>query len=268
MPDPAVALRVFAEGGEARGDGADVGVAVRQVDVAERQYLAAGERAGEDGAAEGGVEDAGAGEVARAAEDDADPAGLVRGQVLLVQRGPHPALGAGGPPGRGLGHHLAVGLAVRVEGVEHDEPGVLGLGRAEDGLLDAGQEGGLEVVGDVDAVVDDGGAPDRLPGPLGGADVAPEAGDAGGGRAGAGTVDEADRVPPAGQFPGEGRAGGAGAEDDVRLGGGVVRGGGHGLVHLSWAGRTRADRLGGGLRTTGCELRANEPTSHHFSYSM
>ncbi|RPK56462.1 hypothetical protein EES44_26740 [Streptomyces sp. ADI96-15] len=137
-----------------------------------------------------------------------------------------------------------MGLAVRVEGVEHDEPGALGLGRAEDGLLDAGQDGGLEVVGDVDAVVDDGGAPDRLPGALGGADVTPDTGDAGGGQAGAGTVDEADLVSPPGQLPGEGRAGGTGSEDDVQVGGGVVRGGGHGLVHLSWAGRTRAGRLG------------------------
>ncbi|CAO0827179.1 hypothetical protein SMICM17S_10734 [Streptomyces microflavus] len=49
VPDPAVAFRVFPQGGEPGGDVPDVRVAVRQVDVAEGEHGLPGEGSGEDG---------------------------------------------------------------------------------------------------------------------------------------------------------------------------------------------------------------------------
>jgi hypothetical protein len=204
------------------------GVAVRQVDVAHRHDVPAGERAGEDGSAQGRVEDAGPDEVGAAAEDHAGPAGPVGGEVPLVQFGTHPPLAAGRLPGTVLGHHRSPGLAVRVERVEHHQAGTAPLDGGQDGLLDPGHHLDLEVVGDVDAVVHDGGFLYGGTGTVGRADVGGDPLDSLDRGAGGRAVHQADGVTPAHQLTGERGAGGAGPQDDVR-GGRLRGGGGHGI---------------------------------------
>lgn len=196
---------------------ADVRVTVRQVDVAERRNLLSGQRGREHRAAERGVEDTGPHEVGRPAQHDPQPSLGVGGEVAGVELRAHQALAGRRVPRGVLGHHRTVRLTVRIERVEHDEAGPHRLGRRRYGLLDPRHGLDLEVVAHVHAVVHDARAVDHGAGALRGGDVGGEPADAFECRSVARPVDEPDRVAVTGEFDGECGAGGARAENYLKI---------------------------------------------------